>query len=54
MLTGYSHGWGKMCYYDGYEYIGEWEKSKRQGHGTLYCPDGKIKSGYFEQDRFYG
>ncbi len=41
-----------MYWNDGSLYKGSWVDGKQEGEGTLYLPDGRVKEGFFENDKF--
>ena len=53
------HGIGKMQYFDGFEYIGEWKNGQKDGMGKLVYPEGNPRqilyySGEWSQDKKNG
>ena len=40
-----------MYWNDGSLYKGSWSDGKQEGEGILYLADGRVKQGYFENDK---
>lgn len=47
-------GHGKMAYYGGQIYVGEWRDGVRSGFGTYTAPDGSVFEGFYEEDLKHG
>jgi hypothetical protein len=43
-----------MTWHDGSIYCGAWEKGMQHGIGRLELPDGRIKEGLFQRNKFIG
>ena len=49
------NGYGKLYYYDGSQYEGEWLDDQMNGYGKLYYHSGKIAyEGNWQKDEFHG
>lgn len=47
-------GRGEMCWDDGHEYNGTFEKGKEEGEGTLKFPNGNLYIGKFKDGKMSG
>ena len=45
------HGLGTLTLKSGSKYVGEFRKNKKRGHGSFYESTGKMKMGYWEEDK---